>query len=314
LNALFVQRWNLINPTFYRMLVDAMVFRYRSKELLSGKLDRITLGRYLDKNGYSRAFRDQFIIPMGAAIWSSDPESFEDFPARYFVEFFNHHGFLNWRDQPQWLTIKGGSRQYVAPLTASYKDRIRLNSPVRSVLRQPNQVKITTAAGDADLFDQVIIAAHSDQALAMLDEPTEREHEILGAISYQPNLTALHTDASVLPPYRQAWAAWNYHIPRERRERVSLTYNMNLLQNLSSPQPFCVTLNRPDAVDTDLELCRMTYHHPLYTPKSLEARKRWHEISGIDRIHYCGAYWHYGFHEDGVKSALAVAKWFNQTL
>jgi predicted NAD/FAD-binding protein len=314
LNSLFIQRRNLFNPTFYRMLLDAIVFRRRSRELLSGRHGAMTLGQYLDKNGYGRAFRDQFIIPMGEAIWSADPKAFEDFPARYFVEFFSNHGFLNIRDQPQWLTISGGSRQYIGPLTQRYKDKIRLNSQVQAVKRANGHVTVTPSDGQTEKFDHVVIAAHSDQALRMLADPTEREREILGAIAYQPNLAVLHTDPSMLPPYRAAWAAWNYHIPKDPLGRVALTYNMNILQNLSARRQFCVTLNRPDAIAPDKELGRMTYHHPIYTPPSLAARERWCEISGTDRIHYCGAYWFYGFHEDGVKSALAVAKYFGKTL
>ena len=314
LSSLFVQRRNLVNPTFYRMLLDAMVFRHRSRELLDSEMDQVSLGQYLDANGYSRAFQDQFIIPMGAAIWSTDPDAFKRFPARYFVEFFNNHGFLSIRNQPQWLTISGGSREYVKPLTRSYRDCIRLNSPIRTVERRPDKVSVTMADGHVESFDHVVIAAHSDQALAMLANPTDREREILGPIAYQPNMAVLHTDSTVLPPYPKAWAAWNYFIPKDVHGRVTLTYNMNILQNLSAKRPICVTLNRPDAVAPDLEIDRMTYHHPVYTPESLAARQRWHEISGIDRIHYCGAYWYYGFHEDGVKSALAVAKYFDQAI
>ena len=314
LNALFVQRRNLINPTFHRMLLDALIFRSRSRELLDGSHDHVTLGQYLDKKGYSRAFRDQFLIPMGEAIWSADPAAFEDFPARYFVEFFNNHGFLNVFAQPRWLTIAGGSRQYVAPLTRPYRDAIRLQSAVRSVRRGARQVSVITQDGQSDDFDHVIIAAHSDQALKMLDAPSDREREILSAIAYQPNEAVLHTDASLLPPYRKAWAAWNYYIPRDPQGRVALTYNMNILQRLCAEPTFCVTLNRSGAVAPQKEIRRMTYHHPVYTPASLAARKRWPEISGADRIHYCGAYWHYGFHEDGVKSAMAVARYFGKTL
>jgi uncharacterized protein len=315
LDALFVQRRNLINPAFHRMLLDALIFRHRSRELLTGRKDHLTLGEYLDRNGYSRAFRDQFIIPMGEAIWSADPVAFENFPARYFVEFFHNHGFMNIFKQPKWLTIKGGSRQYIAPLTQPYRDRIRLNAAVQRVTRLEGKVEVAARDGSVERFDQVVIAAHSDQALRMLAAPTRKEKEILGAIDYHPNMATLHTDTALLPPQRKAWASWNYVIPRDPLGRVALTYNMNYLQNLPAAKTtFCVTLNRPDAVSPGKVIRQMTYHHPVYTPSSLAARQRWSEISGLDGIHYCGAYWFYGFHEDGVKSALAVARHIRQGL
>ncbi len=313
LNSLFIQRRNLLRPRFYRMLLDALRFARQSKALLADEDDRITLGQYLKAKGFSDVFRDHFIIPMGEAIWSADPAHFEDFPARYFLEFFNNHGILNLRNQPQWMTIKGGSREYIAPLVRRFKNNIRLNSPVTSIRRTAEQVRVATPNG-SETFDHAIIAAHSDQALAMLDDPSDREREILGAIAYQPNLAVLHTDAALLPPQKAAWASWNYFIPRAHSGRVALTYYMNMLQNIKADTPFLVTLNMPEAIDPKKEIFRTTYHHPVYTPASLAARKRWKEISGIHRTHYCGAYWTYGFHEDGVKSALAVAAHFGARL
>jgi predicted NAD/FAD-binding protein len=313
LNTLFAQRRNLLRPSFYRMVLDAFRFKKESQELFETDRDYTqTLDEFLAHKKYSRAFIENFIIPMGEAIWSTDPVKFREFPARYFAEFFKNHGFLNVKDQPRWLVIQGGSRQYVAPLTRRFRDRIRLNCPVESVRRHADRVEIKARGHAADTYDQVVIAAHSDQALAMLADPSERERDILGAIAYQENETVLHTDASVLPKKRAAWASWNYHIPKEERGRVAITYDMNILQGLHAPVEFCVSLNYPEALALEKVIQQMVYHHPVYTPKSLAARQRYAEINGQNRTFYCGAYWYYGFHEDGVKSALAVGKHFGK--
>jgi predicted NAD/FAD-binding protein len=313
-NALFAQRINLVRPSFYRMLWDAMRFRRASSALLHRQDDRLTLGAYLKNARYSGAFIDYFIIPMGAAIWSADPNKFMDFPAGYFAAFFENHGFLNIKDQPQWRTIKGGSKQYIAPLIAGFKESIRLNSSVQTVRRHQNGVTLTLGDGNRASFDQVVIATHSDQALHMLADPTDKEKAILGAIAYQENLTALHTDASLMPAHRAAWASWNYRIPKNDTDRIALTYNMNLLQSISSNDTFCVTLNMPAAIAPDKLIREIIYHHPIYDPKSLAARRRHNEINGIHRTWFCGAYWGYGFHEDGVNSALEVCKHFGKTI
>jgi predicted NAD/FAD-binding protein len=313
-NSLFAQRKNLFRPSFYRMLWDALRFRRKSAALRHEQGHRLTLGAYLAKERYSSAFIHHFIIPMGAAIWSADPGKFMEFPARYFIAFFENHGFLNIQDQPQWRTIKGGSREYITPLVAGFKEKIRLNSPVQAIRRHEDHVALTLGEGSRHSFDQVVIAAHSDQALHMLADPSDKEKEILGAIAYQKNLTTLHTDASLMPAYRAAWASWNYRIPKNDRGRVALTYNMNLLQSLSSKDTFCVTLNMPAAIAPGKSIKEIVYHHPVYDPKSLAARQRHEEINGIRRTWYCGAYWGYGFHEDGVNSALAVCRHFGDTI
>jgi predicted NAD/FAD-binding protein len=251
---------------------------------------------------------------MGEAIWSADPAGFTEFPVRYFAAFFKNHGFLNLKDQPQWLTIEGGSSRYIEPLTRGFADRIRLNSPVAEIRRADSQVTVTVAGCEPETYDQVIIAAHSDQALAMLSDPTAPEREILGAIAYQENDTVLHTDTALLPKRKKAWAAWNYFIPPEDTGRVAITYDMNILQGLGAEDEFCTTLNRTEAVDPAKTIRRITYHHPVYNPTSLVARRRRDEISGKNRTWYCGAYWHYGFHEDGVKSAVEVCRHFGKEL
>lgn len=313
-NTMFAQRKNLLRPAFYRMLTDALRFRREASELIASDDYRITLQAYLDKKNYSTFFIDNFIIPMGEAIWSADPVQFRDFPARYLVEFFNNHGFLNLRDQPRWLVIKGGSRQYIEPLTRPFRENIRLGTPVSAVRRFEEKVEVSTVSGETSSFDSVVVAVHSDQALTLLADPSDRERDILSVIPYQENLTVLHTDASLLPPKKIAWASWNYHIPKAEKGRVALTYDMNILQTLNAPKEFCVTLNMPEAIDPDKIIKSIVYHHPVYDPQSLKARRSQDELNGQNRTYYCGAYWGYGFHEDGVNSALAVCKHFGKHL
>lgn len=314
LNSLFIQRRNLVKPSFYKMLWDVMRFKRDSEDLLASDDYDQTLAEFLNGKGYSQAFVQHFIIPMGEAVWSADPVKFNEFPARYFAQFFKNHGFLNIKDQPQWLTIKGRSRQYIKPITETYADQIRLNCPVASVQRQAEFVEVQPTNQPAEKFDQVVIATHSDQALAMLTDPTDAEHKILGAIPYQENQAVLHRDESLLPSKKAAWASWNYHIPKEDLGRVAVTYDMNILQSIGAPKELCVSLNLAKAIDPDKIYRKMIYHHPVYNPESLTARHSHREISGIDRTHYAGAYWGYGFHEDGVVSALEVCKHFGKTL
>ncbi|MFC1579506.1 NAD(P)/FAD-dependent oxidoreductase [Thermodesulfobacteriota bacterium] len=314
LNGLFAQRTNLLRPGFYRMILEIFRFRLQSRALLEDENYDTGIGSYLESKGYSKRFIQHFIIPMGAAIWSSDPEQFHQFPARYFVEFFRNHGFLNVFKQPQWLTITGGSRRYVSRLTKNYADRIRLNCPVQSVTRLRKHVQVTPRDGEAEIFDRVIMAAHSDQSLVMLADPSRQEVEILSAIPYQENLAILHRDVSLLPSRKTCWSSWNYRIPREPMGRIALTYDMNILQSLPMREEVCVTLNVPHKVDPGKIIRQMIYHHPLYAPDGMRARQRLNEINGVNKTFFCGAYWGYGFHEDGVNSALEVCKHFGKTL
>jgi predicted NAD/FAD-binding protein len=311
LNSLFIQRRNLLRLSFYRMLRDVGRFKRDSEELLESDDNHTTLAEFLIDKGYSRSFIEHFIMPMGAAVWSADPVKFNEFPARYFVQFFKNHGFLNIKDQPQWLTVKGRSRQYIKPITRPYADQIRLNCPVASVRRYADGVEVTPQNQPAEKFDQVVIAAHSDQALGMLADPTDAEQKVLGAIPYQENETVLHCDASLLPSKKAAWASWNYHIPAEDTGRVAVTYDMNILQSIEAPEEFCVSLNLAKAINPDKIHRKYVYHHPVYNPESLTARESHGQISGIERTHFAGAYWGYGFHEDGVRSAVEVCKHFN---
>jgi predicted NAD/FAD-binding protein len=314
LNSVFIQRRNLLRPSFYRMLWDVMRFKRDSEALLESDDYRLTLAEFLTGKGYSQAFVQHFIIPMGEAVWSADPVKFNEFPARYFAQFFKNHGFLSVKDQPQWLTIKGRSRQYIKPITQPYADQIRLNCPVASVRRYPDYVEIQPQNEAAEKFDQVVIATHSDQALTLLEDPSDAEKNILGVIPYQENQAVLHCDESLLPSKKAAWASWNYHIPQEDLGRVAVTYDMNILQSIGAPRELCVSLNLAKAIDPAKIYREMIYHHPVYNPESLKARHSHREINGVNRTYYAGAYWGYGFHEDGVVSALEVCRYFGKTL
>jgi predicted NAD/FAD-binding protein len=305
LNTLFAQRRNALRPSFLRMIADILRFNAQSRDLLAGNDDALTLGEYLEANRYSSAFRDRFIVPMGMSIWSATERAMLSFPARFFVEFFARHGFLNVNHRPVWQVVKGGSREYMRKLAAPLSQRIRLDTAVTAVRRDPAGVTLRTALGSVERFDQVFIACHSDQALKMLRDASPAEREILGSFPYQENEAVLHTDERLLPRTPLARAAWNYHLPavRDPRLRVALTYDMNVLQSLDAPVRFLVTLNRTADIDPARVLKTITCHHPVYLPAGVAAQKRRAEISGVNRTFYCGAYWRYGFHEDGVVSA-----------
>jgi len=307
LNRLFAQRRNLFRPSFLRMLRDVFRFNREAPALLDGDEGRETLGEYVAAHGYSSEFVDHYLVPMGAAIWSTDPQRFREFPARTFVRFFQNHGLLTVNDRPQWRVVQGGSARYVERLTGGFRDRIRLRCPVVAVQRRSDHVAVQPRCGPVERFDEVVFATHSDQALRMLADPTPTEREVLGALRYQRNEVVLHTDARLLPR-RRAWASWNYHVPRDPQEGVAVTYHMNILQSLRSPEPFLLTLNRSDRIDPGRVLRRLVYDHPLYDLAAIAAQERWSEISGVQRTHFCGAYWGYGFHEDGVKSGLRVCE------
>lgn len=311
LNTLFAQRRNLFKPSFYRMIGEIMRFNKSSLELLADGPE-IHLGDYLAQNGYSQHFIDYYIIPMGSAIWSTEARQMLDFPARFFVRFFHHHGMLTVNDRPQWRVIKGGSARYVEALTASFRERIRLDTPVEHVRRLKRSVRVKPLNGPEETFDWVFFACHSDQALAMLKDPSAAEREVLSAIPYQENSVYLHTDRSLLPRRKLAWAAWNYHVTAETMDRVAVTYNMNILQGLDSPDPLLVTLNHTRGINPAHVIKRLTYHHPVYTTAGTRAQARHAEISGVNRTAYCGAYWRNGFHEDGVVSALTALEQFRK--
>ena len=313
LDALFAQRRNILRPPFYRMVRDILRFNKEASRWLEERDDSATLGEYLLKHGYSREFADHYLLPMAAAIWSSEPVSILDMPIEFLTRFFKNHGLLQLRDRPQWRVITGGSREYVRKLVSGHRDRIRLNSPVRSVRRVGEQVAIRTGAAGLERFDYVFLACHSDQALAMLEDATQAEREVLGAIRYQHNEAILHTDATLMPKRRRAWAAWNYQIPEDPRRHVAVTYNMNILQSLDTNEQYCVTLNNDRQIAADRIIQRIGYEHPMYTRDAVMAQARQVELN-VDRTFYCGAYWRNGFHEDGVVSALKALEHFEERL
>lgn len=311
LNSLFAQRRNLLRPRFFGMIRDILRFNRLAPELLTDG-DEITLGDYLLQNHYGDYFIRHYIVPMGAAIWSTDATQMLDFPARFFVRFFHHHGMLTVNDRPQWRTIQGGSARYVEALTEPFKYKIKLNTPIASVKRLADKVLVQPLSGPEQTFDYVFFACHSDQALALLADASPLEKEILGAIPYQENQIYLHYDANMMPKHRRAWAAWNYHLPRKPMQKVAVTYNMNMLQNIQSRYPLLVTLNHTDFINPAKVIKRIKYSHPVYTLAGVHAQHRHHKISGQNRTGYAGAYWRNGFHEDGVASALAALQHFEQ--
>lgn len=328
LNALFAQRINLVRPIFLRMIWD--ILRFNKQTLNELKLDLVdpeeTLGEFITKHGYSDAFKNYYIIPMGAAVWSASVDMMMNFPLKFFLQFFSNHGFLSVDDRPQWRVLKNGSQSYIEPLTRPYRDNIHLNTRVTKVIRSQGGVSVIIDNEDASLndqarqFDHVIFACHSDQALRILGDATPEENEILGSIPYQDNSVVLHTDTRLMPKRKLAWAAWNYHIPQRANDCAMVTYNMNILQNFhQAPETFLVTLNRTQEIDPKKIIKQYNYSHPVFTLDGVDAQNRHHEISGnpksgFGRTHYCGAYWFNGFHEDGVNSGLRVAEKFGVSL
>ncbi|WP_303286166.1 FAD-dependent oxidoreductase [Marinobacter sp. SS8-8] len=316
LNTLFAQRRNLFNLPFLKMVREILRFNKETRaDLEAGNINNEeTLGQYLKRNGYSRYFRNYYIVPMGAAIWSAPEIVLEQFPIRFFLQFFNNHGMLSVENRPIWRVISGGSAQYVTRMMERLGDATHLSSPVKKVVRDEDGVTVSVR-GQEHHFDQVIFGCHSDQALAMIADPTDKELDILGAMGYQNNDVVLHTDTSVLPDNRRAWAAWNYFIPAHSTEPVSVTYNMNILQNFhDAPETFCVTLNRSHDIAPDKVIKRFGYAHPVFTLDAVAAQERYDEIGNRNRTHFCGAYWFNGFHEDGVRSALRVTRAFGVEL
>ena len=310
LNSLFAQRTNFFKPKFYGMISDILRFNKESLALLES-VNEISLGEYLTKNNYKSLFIKNYIVPMGAAIWSTNAAQMLDFPARFLVRFFHHHGMLTVNNRPQWRTITGGSARYVEKLTEGFIQKIRLKTPIASVKRLKNMVKIKPQQGDEEAFDYVFFACHSDQALAMLGEDAStQEHEILGSIPYQENSIYLHHDRSLMPKRELAWAAWNYHVTAKASAKVLVTYNMNILQNIQSPEPILVTLNHTDLINPAKIIKRLKYTHPVFTLAGTAAQARHAEISGQNHTGFAGAYWRNGFHEDGVMSAFAALQHF----
>ena len=312
LNALFAQRRNLLRPSFYRMIRDILRFNREAPQFLSRPDMKTTVGEYLTQGRYGHDFIERYLIPMGAAIWSADPSHMEAMPAQFFIRFFHNHGMLSVDDRPTWYVIQGGSKEYVRKLTSGFHHHIRTDSPVESIRRNRTFVSIKVKNQPPEKFDSVFIAAHSDQALQLLSDATPLEKEVLRPMAYQENEAVLHTDEEMLPTRPRAWAAWNYHIPVKPQNRVALTYNLNILQNIQAPVQFCVTLNNSRGISPKKIIKRMRYDHPVFNTESVLAQQRQAEINGRNRTYFCGAYWRYGFHEDGVVSALNAIEHFRR--
>ena len=313
-NGLFARRSNLARPSFHRMILDLLRFNREARSLIGLNGSGPSLGEFLHEGRYSPQFVQRLIVPQASAVWSADPRRMWEFPASMLAEFFANHGMFGLADRPTWLTVKGGSARYVEAIARPLGERLRLSSPVRRIERFDDRVEITPAGGEPESFDEVVLAVHSDQALRMLCDPSAAEAEVLGAIPYQPNDTVLHTDRAMLPRRRRAWASWNFHLQDRPASRTTVTYHMNRLQALRADREFCVTLNKSEAIDPESVIRTMNYDHPVYTPAGLAAQRRWDQVSGVRRTHYCGAYWGYGFHEDGVVSGLRVCERFGKVL
>ncbi len=317
--GLIAQPRNLISPAFARMVLDLLRFNRELRRVLDGEASALasseSLHDFLERHRFSPQFVERLIVPQAAAVWSADPRQMRTFPVRFLAEFFHHHGMLGFRDRPRWSTIAGGSARYVDALIAPFRERIRLRTPVLGITRSSDHVELATAGGGPERFDQVVIATHSDQALAMLRDASEKEQQLLGSIPYQRNEAVLHTDARLLPRRPGVRAAWNYHLLARPKPLSTVTYWMNHLQRIEDPEDFCVTLNRTEAIDPERIIRRIDYSHPVFTPEGVAAQARHSEISGLQRrTHYCGAYWGWGFHEDGARSALAACEPFGVRL
>ncbi len=312
-SGLFAQRRNLVAPRHYAFLKEILRFNREARKLLldPGRAE-VKLGDYLEANHYSQRFSDYYLYPMASAVWSTSLEEMRDFPAFTLLRFFENHGFLGVDTHHQWYSITGGSSQYIAPLTAPYRERITLGADLSGITREAGSATLHFNDRSPQSFDQVVMACHGNQALALLRDASPREREVLGNFSTSRNDTMLHTDTRLLPRRPAARASWNYHLSANNGsnspEAAKVTYHMNRLQALVSDQDYCVTLNGGSAVDQEKVLRRMTYFHPLYTLDAVRAQGRWSEVSGVNRTHFCGAYWLYGFHEDGLNSAIRVAQ------
>ncbi|MCU0862917.1 MAG: FAD-dependent oxidoreductase [Planctomycetes bacterium] len=303
-NQIFAQRRNLLRPRFLGMLRD--ILRFHRQAPAFGDSDA-TLQDVLQQGRFGRAFAEHYLVPMMAAIWSAEPHKLMAMPARFFVRFFHNHGMLTVADRPQWYTVQGGSRSYLGPLTAPFASAIRTDAPVVAIRRTADAVWVKADGQPEERFDGAVLATHSDQALAMLRDATPAEMGLLGAIPYQQNDVVLHTDARLLPVRQRAWAAWNYHLPKEPVARATVTYSMNILQGLAGPEHYLVTLNRTAAIDPQRVLRKFVYEHPVFDARGVQAQAAVAAQNGHGRIWLCGAWCGFGFHEDGVQAGLRVA-------
>jgi predicted NAD/FAD-binding protein len=307
LSTLFAQKKRLLSPSHWRLVLDIVAFNKESKKRLDANAidESLTLGDYVKQLNLSKRFVTHYLIPMGAAIWSSGLQQMYEFPALYFLRFFKNHGLLNLTERPQWSVVKGGSRTYVDKILEQSRFEVKTSTPVSKVIRNADSVTIKTET-DEMMFDHVIFACHSDEALKMLESPTKAEEDVLGKLEYQANEVVLHTDTKLLPRLKSTWSSWNYKIRDLNSETATLSYSMNILQRLTCQTQFVVTLNDTASIDPDKILGIYQYSHPVYNRGSLSAQQQRKTINGKHRSWYCGAYWYAGFHEDGIRSALDI--------
>ncbi|MGK0157957.1 MAG: putative NAD/FAD-binding protein [Neolewinella sp.] len=303
-DGLFAQRRNLLRPSFWSMLGGIRRFHRLAESFRDSDC---TLAQLLKEARLDGAFARWYLMPMMAAIWSAKPEALASMPARFFIRFFSNHGMLQVKNRPQWQTVVGGSRSYLGPLSRTFSDRIRLNAPVVEIRRQPEGVLVRVKGGEPESFDAVVLATHSDQALRMIADASDAEQSLLSAIPYQANDVVLHTDTKLMPERRKAWSAWNYRLPASPNEHATVTYDMNILQGFETPERYLVSLNSSESIDPQKVLRRFSYDHPVFDQRCLQAQAKVGEVSGTGRIWFCGAWCGFGFHEDGVQSALRVA-------
>jgi len=313
IDTMFVQRSNIFSLSYFWMLAEIIRFNWQAKRHLRQNTvtNSLSLHEYLVSQGYSQRFIEQFIVPMGIAVWTGSVESLKNTPAYFFLRFWDDHGLLTVNDRPQWMVIKGGSAEYIPKLIAGFKDKIRLNTPVTSIRRKQNKVLIKSN-GNTEEFDCVVLATHADQALTLLEDPSDKERDILGAFHSQVNEATIHQDVQLLPKRIRAWSNWNIHLPQNAKALGTLTYDMNAIQGLGCPKPILVSLNMSDKIDSSKVLKTLYFRHPIFSKQSVEAQQRIDEINK-DGTFFCGAYWGRGFHEDGVVSAIGVAKKFGIT-
>ncbi len=314
LNTLFSQRSNLLKLRFWKMLYDILRFNRLAPKLLQRGDAEPSVYEYVQQVGFGKTFLNNYLVPLGASLWSCPTETFKRFPIRFVIEFLSNHAMLQIGRRPVWRVVRSGSKQYLGPLTRGFADRIRTSMPAKSITRSGEHVAVTFVNGEKHLFDHVVLACHADTALKLIQDPSGMERELLGAFPYQPNEAILHTDTSVLPRQRRAWASWNYRANHRSDQIATVTYNMNMLQSIESRNTFCVTLNDDDGIDPEKIIQRIQYHHPIFTLERRDAQSRHQELIDHRRTSYCGAYWGYGFHEDGVNSALAICRAFEMEL
>jgi predicted NAD/FAD-binding protein len=309
INGFFAQRSNLFRRQHYLLLAEVLRFYRTAPKLLEQpEASATTIGDLVDEGRYHPVFTERYLYPMASAVWSMSRDAIRSFPALTLLRFFENHGLLGINKHFPWKVIRGGSNTYIPLLAERFKDRVHMGARIVSVSRQETGATLNFADRQAMTFDQVVFSCHGDQVLALLEKPTDTERDVMGSFKTSSNVATLHTDSSLLPKRPRARASWNYNLGMSASSAATVTYHMNRLQSLQAPQDYCVTLNGEDAVDPSKVLRRIVYHHPLYTPEAVRAQGRWNEISGRNRTHFCGAYWFYGFHEDGLNSALRVAR------